>query len=45
MKAGNLINGPAVIEQYDATTVVYPDWTASLDRFGNIILSIGNGGN
>jgi N-methylhydantoinase A len=45
LKAGNVINGPAVIEQYDATTVVYPDWTASVDRFGNIVLSIKNGGN
>jgi N-methylhydantoinase A len=45
LKAGNVINGPAVIEQYDATTVVYPDWIASVDRFGNIVLSIGNGGN
>jgi len=45
LKAGNVIDGPAVIEQYDATTVVYPCWTASVDRFGNIVLSIGNGGN
>ena len=45
MKAGNLINGPAVIEQYDATTVVYPDWTASVDQFGNLILLMINGGN
>jgi len=45
LKAGNVINGPAVIEQYDATTVVYPDWMASADRFGNIILSMKNGGN
>jgi N-methylhydantoinase A len=45
LKVGNAINGPAVIEQYDATTVVYPDWTASVDRFGNIVLSIANGGN
>jgi N-methylhydantoinase A len=45
LKSGNVINGPAVIEQYDATTVVYPCWTASVDRFGNVVLSIGNGGN
>ena len=40
-----MINGPAVIEQYDATTIVYPNWTASVDRFGNIVLSITKGGN
>jgi len=40
LKAGNIIYGPAVIEQYDATTVVYPKWKASVDKFGNLILSI-----
>jgi len=45
LKAGNVINGPAVIEQYDATTVIYSDWTASVDRFENIVLSSRNGGN
>ena len=45
LKAGNVINGPAVIEQYDATTIVYPNWTASVDMFGNIVLSITKGGN
>lgn len=43
LKAGNVINGPAVIEQYDATTVVYPDWVASVDRLGNIVLSMKGG--
>lgn len=45
LKAGNMINGTAVIEQYDATTVVYPNWTASVDMFENIVLSIKKGGN
>jgi N-methylhydantoinase A len=45
LKAGNIIDGPAVIEQYDATTVVYPNWTASVDKFENIVLSIKKGGN
>jgi len=30
--------GPAVIEQYDSTTVVYPDWSFKPDRYGNLIL-------
>jgi len=30
--------GPAVIEQYDATTVVYPGWSVGTDEFGNMIL-------
>ena len=40
LKTGNIIEGPAIIEQYDATTVVYPEWLASIDRFGNLILSM-----
>ncbi|MFH2111377.1 MAG: hydantoinase/oxoprolinase family protein [Candidatus Bathyarchaeota archaeon] len=30
--------GPAVIEQYDSTTVVYPGWSYEPDRLGNLIL-------
>jgi N-methylhydantoinase A len=40
LKAGNVIDGPAVIEQYDATTVVYPGWTARVDEYENIVISI-----
>lgn len=36
--AGNRIEGPAIIEQYDCTTVVYPDWTATVDSHGIILL-------
>ena len=45
LKTGNVINGSAVIEQYDATTIVYPEWTASVDRFGNIAILKKKGGN
>lgn len=31
------IEGPAIIEQFDSTTVFPPGWTAKLDCFGNII--------
>lgn len=31
--------GPLIIEEYDATCVVPPDWTAALDGEGNIILT------
>jgi N-methylhydantoinase A len=33
-----LRDGPAVIEQYDATTVVYPGWSYTPDDYGNLIL-------
>ena len=36
--AGDSIDGPAVVEQLDSTTVVWPEQTASVDRYGNLIL-------
>jgi N-methylhydantoinase A len=35
---GSEVAGPAIIEQYDSTTVVYPDWSFKPDRFGNLVL-------
>jgi N-methylhydantoinase A len=32
--AGSVFQGPAIVEQYDSTTVVYPGWRGELDRFG-----------
>jgi N-methylhydantoinase A len=32
--------GPCVVEEYDATCLVPPGWTARLDEFGNIALSM-----
>jgi N-methylhydantoinase A/oxoprolinase/acetone carboxylase beta subunit len=40
LAAGNRIEGPAVINQYDTTTVVPPGLTAEIDRFGNILIWI-----
>lgn len=38
LRPGNRIRGPAIVEQYDATTVIYPAWEAAVDRFGNICM-------
>ncbi len=38
LKSGNLISGPAVVEQYDSTTVVHPGWEAEVDGFSNLVL-------
>src|SRR6185436_14755888 len=38
LRAGDRIAGPAIIEQYDTTTVVPPGLTAEVDRFGNIAI-------
>jgi N-methylhydantoinase A len=35
------LNGPLIIEQFDSTTVVPSGWTATLDKFGNIIVEKG----
>jgi N-methylhydantoinase A len=39
--AGSVFQGPAILEQYDSTTVVYPGWNGELDRFGVLILRRG----
>ena len=38
------IKGPAIIEQLDATTVVYPEQVAEIDTYGNIIITKINAG-
>ena len=35
---GTSVEGPAIVEQFDATTVIPPGWCASVDRRGNLIL-------
>ena len=41
LKAGNRLDGPAIVNQYDTTTVIPPGVSAHVDRFGNIIIEIG----
>ena len=36
--AGTSLNGPAIIEQYDSTTLIPPHFQAHVDMFGNLIL-------
>jgi N-methylhydantoinase A/oxoprolinase/acetone carboxylase beta subunit len=35
---GKEVEGPAIVEQYDSTTVVYPGWTMKQD--GNGIMTL-----
>lgn len=39
LKAGNLIDGPAIVEQYDSTTVINPGWSGRLDEWGSLVLT------
>ena len=36
--AGNKITGPAIITQFDSTSVVPPGYTAEVDKHGNLII-------
>jgi N-methylhydantoinase A len=38
LRAGNVIEGPAVVVQLDATSVIPPHWSGRVDRWGNLIL-------
>jgi N-methylhydantoinase A len=39
LPVGASIEGPAILEQPDATTVIEPDLVGCVDRFGNLIVS------
>jgi N-methylhydantoinase A/oxoprolinase/acetone carboxylase beta subunit len=41
LRAGNRIEGPAIVNQYDSTTVVPPGIAAHVDRYGNIVVEVG----
>lgn len=37
--AGHRIVGPAIVEQYDSTVVVFPEQTAEVDAYGNLLIT------
>jgi N-methylhydantoinase A len=39
--AGNVIEGPAVIDEFDSTTLVWPGHTARIDESANIVIETG----
>jgi N-methylhydantoinase A len=40
--AGNRIGGPVLLEEHASTTVVMPGDVVEVDRFGNLIIAVGN---
>ena len=38
MGEGARIDGPAIVEEMDSTTVILPKFEARIDRFGNLIV-------
>ena len=45
LRAKNIIQGPAVIEETASTILVLPDFQAEVDRYGHCIISRGGGNN
>ncbi|MDP9257727.1 MAG: hydantoinase/oxoprolinase family protein [Actinomycetota bacterium] len=37
--AGNVVDGPAIITQFDSTTVVPPGFSCKVDRVGNLVIT------
>jgi N-methylhydantoinase A/oxoprolinase/acetone carboxylase beta subunit len=44
LQAGNRLEGPAIVNQYDSTTVIPPGIAAHVDRFGNVVMAIVSAG-
>ncbi|HEX7893094.1 MAG TPA: hypothetical protein VF447_02810, partial [Terriglobales bacterium] len=42
LQSGNRIRGPAVVEEHASTTVLLPGDELTVDRAGNLLLSIGS---
>jgi len=38
--AGNVIRGPALVEEHASTTVVQPGDSLRVDEYGNLVISI-----
>jgi N-methylhydantoinase A len=39
LKAGNKIDGPAIVLEMDSTTVILSGHTGNVDKFGNILIA------
>ena len=42
LKAGNVINGPAIVLEMDSTTLILPDHEGAVDEYGNILITPSN---
>ena len=40
LRAGNRVKGPAIVQQMDTTTVIPPDVVATVDRHGNLVVTL-----
>jgi len=40
LSSGNVLKGPAIVEQMDSTTVIHPGQVGTVDDYGNLIIEI-----
>jgi N-methylhydantoinase A len=38
LRMGQTVDGPAIVEEFGSTTVVFPEWAARVDSFGNLLM-------
>ena len=41
LPADGVIEGLAIVEEMDSTTVIHPDFRAEVDRYGNLLIAAG----
>ena len=39
LRPGDVVDGPAILEEFGSTVPVHPGFRAEIDRFGNVLLS------
>ena len=37
--AGDVVTGPAVVEEFSSTVPIHPGFAATVDRFGNLVIA------
>ena len=42
LKSGNVVEGPAIVQEMDATTLILPDHAGIIDDYGNILMTLGD---
>jgi N-methylhydantoinase A len=40
LRAGDVIAGPAIVQEFGSTVPVHPGFRATVDRFGNLLLEM-----
>jgi N-methylhydantoinase A len=39
LTAGSAIDGPAVVEEFGSTTVLFPEWSSRVDEYANLVMT------